>query len=110
MTAKAAKYENVLAATADQMERDEKEIASLQRQKAALLEKIAVLQLNKTEAEIRLQTQLLKVHADYLDRLTALEQESDRLNNWIQGHVVTRDQEYENMRSNVSYLMGAHNP
>lgn len=69
----------------------ENELQSLKKQKAGLLEKIAVLQLQKTEAEIRLQTQLLKVHADYLDRLSALEQSQDRTNNYVQG-LPTRDE------------------
>lgn len=80
-----------LDAMADELGIYQREIDSLKRQRAGLLEKIAVLQLQKTEAEIRLQTQLLQVHADYLDRLTALEAAQNRTANIVQG-LPTRDE------------------
>jgi hypothetical protein len=42
--------------------------------------------------------------------MKAVEDDLNALRNWIAGNVVQRDQEYENLRANVSYLMGAHQP
>lgn len=120
--------ESVMTAVAEQMERDEQAIATLKRQLAGLLTRNAILQAETNEAQLQAAHQIAlskfsesqmfqrvlaleaKVDLTADARITALEKESDRLNNWILGNVVQRDQEYENMRAHVSYLMGSHNP
>ena len=57
------------------VENQEREIASLKRQRDGLVARNALLIEQKNEIELRLSTQILNIHASYLDRVSALEQQ-----------------------------------
>lgn len=102
--------DSVVTAAAKRMEEDEREIASLRRQKEAMGERIALLQAEKNEIELRLSLQILKIHDGYLNRvtecerrLTELEGHMDRIANHAMG--LPQREEFERVKSDVSYLM-----
>ena len=81
-------------------------IRGLRKQNERLKEERLNVEL---EASVAIATAKLG-QAQAFQRITALEKDINDLRNWIAGNLVQRDQEYENMRGNVSYLMGAHAP
>jgi hypothetical protein len=97
---------NVIEAQIAKMEQDEIIIRALKKKN----ERLAAERL---EAELEASIEIAKAkfaQAQAFQRMKAVEDDLNQLRNWIAGNVVQRDQEYENLRSNVSYLMGAHAP
>lgn len=78
----------------------EREIASLKRQKQAMGERIALLQVEKNEIELRLSLQILRIHEGYLNRITALEDHMNRIANYVQG--LPLREEFERVKESVS--------
>lgn len=79
----------------------------------ALKKKNERLAAEKLEVELEASIEVAKAkfaQAQAFQRMKAVEDDLNALRNWIAGNVVQRDQEYENLRANVSYLMGAHQP
>lgn len=91
----------------------EQEIASLKRQREHLAASNAVLQERVNEEQLKASHAIALSkfsEAQMYRRIIAVEKDLNDLRNWIQGNAVQRDQEYENLRSNVSYLMGSVQP
>jgi hypothetical protein len=97
---------NVIEAQIAKMEQDEIIIRALKKKN----ERLAAERL---EAELEASIEIAKAkfaQAQAFQRMKAVEDDLNQLRNWIAGNVVQRDQEYENLRSNVSYLMGNVTP
>lgn len=105
-----ASVDSVLAASLQRMEADEREIASLKRQREAMGERIALIQAEKNEIELRLSLQILKIHDGYLNRITALELRAkdaedhlNRIANFVQG--MPQREEFERLKESVNGLL-----
>lgn len=100
-----------------------REIVLLVKQKEAIAKRNALLVEENASLGLQLSAQELAHKREQFDlaervklavaqtgeahrRTGELETNLNDLRNWIAGNCVQRDQEYENLRANVSYLMG----
>lgn len=101
------KYENVVEAAIKRMEEDTHVIRGLRQQNARLKEELLNAQL---EASLEIakakfgQAQAFLRITELEQRIAAAERESDRLNNFVTGYCVQRD-EFEQVRASVSGLL-----
>lgn len=86
----------------------EAHIKRLEAQKRAIAARVAVEREEKTLIELRLSNQILSIHANYLDRITALEEAQNRTGNLLQPLVGLRE-EYERTKESVSGLLAREN-
>lgn len=112
MTVEALAEKLAIAAEAEVV-RLSHEVRKLEAQKKAIGALNATLREENANMGLRLAAQQLahlQERFDLSERMKATEKDLNDLRNWIAGNVVQRDQEYENTKGSVSYLMGAHNP
>jgi hypothetical protein len=108
--------DKVIEAQMARMEEDSHIIRGLRKQNERLKEEKlnaeleASLEIAKAKFAAAQVGEALRRVVELERRVTAAEADTNNLRNWIAGNAVQRDQEYENMRGNVSYLMGAHQP
>jgi hypothetical protein len=77
--------ESLLDAAAHLAQDQEDEIRRLERALHAVATKNRLLQEEKNNIELRLSLQILKIHDGYLNRITALEEQVERLTERVDG-------------------------